>query len=377
MKRIKFNFFHFTVIVGILAVLLITGACQSPRGKEIKSEPAAAVSGPESFLSFIGLRHGDTYEKVLALFGQPDSSRDYEGKYRYLTGTFKTFYVSYYNKGLEIGCQKFADGSNRVIIVRIKSEEGVAAIRNHMGGDSKLKCYGMHKNAIIDTFGKPDEIQSDNYRYNYTSNKREQGMVNFKCYDFWEGKCKEFYVQWFYPEPGLAVIRPQPAPVPTPTPSLSSTFKLEDFLSFAGLRHGDTYKKVLALFGQPESYNDYGGKSTIPGLVKTFYVSFYDKGLTIGCNRYADGSEKVATIRIESEKALSGIREYVGNDYKLDFYGMHYRDIMDKLGTPYSRQSGNYEYHFSSYLGEKGLVDFICYDFENGICKEMYVHWFY
>lgn len=149
---------------------------------------------------------------------------------------------------------------------------------------------------------------------------------------------------------------------------------IEDFANVLGLKKGDLNTKAVSLLGNATKTTK-DEKNTY-----SFVTCYYDDA---GKNRmfsytYDKTTNAVNHIRITGNRNtnFAETRAYFKdrkiNDIKVDFLGMHKDDILKIMGTPVRVNSGNYEF-------VKGHVSitFICYDFHDNKCSEMYIFWNY
>ena len=158
-----------------LVLLFLLGLLQSSCEK--KSTPALR---PADFHSFAGIDRGATKEKLVALYGAPESeerSEDGDG-----------FWLS------------FADGEvtawvtsgGRVQSVDVHSKLGLEFVRSRGVNDSKLKILGSSYKSMLSRMGRPTGVTADSYTF-----FSDTVSVGTSCYDFEEHRCLELGVQWF------------------------------------------------------------------------------------------------------------------------------------------------------------------------------------
>lgn len=153
--------------------------------------------------------------------------------------------------------------------------------------------------------------------------------------------------------------------------SLQKT-KVEDFISFIGVTKGDNYDKVLRDLGKPTEID----KNEKP---KYSFVSCYYNDAN--SNRmfsytYDKETKAVGNIRLTGELSdnFSTTKRFLAakgiDDPKINFLGMHKKEILKIFGKPDRISSGNYEY-----VRGPVQVTFICYDFNEEKCSEIYLFW--
>lgn len=148
--------------------------------------------------------------------------------------------------------------------------------------------------------------------------------------------------------------------------------KIEDFSTFLTLKLGDPVEKAFGIFGEPTTNTK--DKNDRYSFISNYYddadknrmMSFtYDKkDKTINHIRLT-GNYREGYTTTKAFLAAHGIK-----DIKANFLGMHKDDIIKIMGQPDRVNSGNYEY-------KKGHVSitFICYEFRDHKCSEMYLFW--
>lgn len=149
---------------------------------------------------------------------------------------------------------------------------------------------------------------------------------------------------------------------------------ISDFANVLGLQKGDANTKAVSLLGQATKTTK-DEKNTY-----SFVTCYYDDATKerMFSYTYDKTTNAVNHIRITGNRAtnFAATKAYFKdrkiNDIKVDFLGMHKDDILKIMGTPTRVNSGNYEF-------VKGHVSitFICYDFHDNKCSEMYVFWNY
>lgn len=147
---------------------------------------------------------------------------------------------------------------------------------------------------------------------------------------------------------------------------------IEDFSAFLGLQKSDLQEKATKQFGTPTKTTKDKNDNY------SFVTNYYDdaNGNRIMSYTYDKKKKTVNHIRLagsyttnfESTKAF--LKKRGIKDIKVDFLGMHRDEILKIMGTPDRVSSGNYEY-------KKGAVSitFICYDFRDYNCSEIYLFW--
>jgi outer membrane protein assembly factor BamE (lipoprotein component of BamABCDE complex) len=149
---------------------------------------------------------------------------------------------------------------------------------------------------------------------------------------------------------------------------------VEDFATIIGLQRDDLNAKAEALFGTPST------STKNENDLFSFYTNYYNaaNGEKLFSYTYDKKTMAINHIRIEGTKnnnfetTKAFFKERKIQDVKLDFLGMHKDEIIKIMGTPDRVNAGNYEY-------VKGHVSitFICYDFQENKCSQLYIFWNY
>lgn len=147
---------------------------------------------------------------------------------------------------------------------------------------------------------------------------------------------------------------------------------LDDFISVMGITKNDLEPKAIELWGNPS-------KTTKDDNTSYSFVSVYHDdadGDRMFSYTYDKKTNTVNHIRLTGNrnKDYASTKEFFAKqkikDNKINFLGMHKDEILKIFGTPTRVNSGNYEF-------VKGPVNvtFICYDFHQQKCSEIYVFW--
>jgi hypothetical protein len=191
-----------TLLAGLLigSLLALLAGCAS-RGASPKQDSKSEIQ-PDTgqlidYLHFAGLKRGDTFEDVVAIFGEPTKINLNEGGSQ---SKYYPFASAYYKingeECLEVNYEK---SSRKVNLVRVKCAQVRSVLLEKGLDDLKLELYSKPWELISARYGPPDtELSIDgDYTYRFLASNRWRGIVNFTCYDFWDHKCQEIYVQWF------------------------------------------------------------------------------------------------------------------------------------------------------------------------------------
>lgn len=149
---------------------------------------------------------------------------------------------------------------------------------------------------------------------------------------------------------------------------------IEDFYSFMGVSKGDTYAKAMELWGEPtkEELNE--------GTKLNFATAYYhgEDGERLFSLTYDKRDNTLNHIRLTGSKEVnfSSTQKFFKdrgiNDIKTQLLGMHRDSILSIFGEPTRLKGSEYIYE------GKGInVTFVCYDFGENRCEEIYVFWNY
>jgi len=148
----------------------------------------------------------------------------------------------------------------------------------------------------------------------------------------------------------------------------------ESFISFLGLQRGDVFMKAENIFGKPHKLDMNEGQYD-------FATAYYEvNGKTALSISYNKGTQVISSIRLRlsdevglsPESTFKFLLQNKVDDIRASMLGENKSKILDAYGYPSSFLSGNYEYKRQDLL-----VDFICYEFNQNLCSEIYVQWFY
>lgn len=148
--------------------------------------------------------------------------------------------------------------------------------------------------------------------------------------------------------------------------------KTEDFLSFISLKRSDVLEKATKKFGTPtETTKD---KNDNYSFITNYYNDANnDRVLSY---TYDKKDQTVNHIRLTGdhkanfETTKAALKNWGIKDVKANFLGMHKDDIIKIMGTPDRVNAGNYEF-----VKDNVSVTFICYEFRENKCSEIYLFW--
>lgn len=147
-----------------------------------------------------------------------------------------------------------------------------------------------------------------------------------------------------------------------------------DFATVLGLQKGDVYDKALKELGEPTKTT--ADEKNTYSFVSVYYDDANEDRMF--SYTYDKNTKAVNHIRITGNRQnnFEPTRNYFKqrkiSDIKVGFLGMHKDKILKIMGTPVRVNSGNYEF-----VDGPVSVTFICYDFHDELCSEIYVFWNY
>lgn len=186
--------------------------------------------------------------------------------------------------------------------------------------------------------------------------------------------------------PASVAPEPQPAPTPVPAPvfieqptaetEATQPPTLASFESFLGLRYGDTVTQMIERHGEPVY-------SMASGELDTFYyVLIEDTIEDDGPPGPGDDFLFVITTdhasgRIFNLQILAHERQAELDDPLLRFLGAPLSEVVASFGEPPRAESGFHTYEYVDEARNLEIeVEFVCYDFDDWICNELWVTWF-
>lgn len=95
---------------------------------------------------------------------------------------------------------------------------------------------------------------------------------------------------------------------------------------------------------------------------------YYDYGLWI---KIGKDTMTVQVIYLESQEAIDQLKSIGIDDVRTRYFGQNAEEIISAFGSPDRLHADNYGYKYKD-----GLVNFVCYDFNDFECSEISVQWF-
>lgn len=137
------------------------------------------------FENFISLSRNSNFAEIESILGKPDSISK-ERKY--------SFNTAYFSDILDIS---YGRSSNKIEVIRLKAPFGNPTeiktfLQKKMIVDPKVQHLGKHRDDIINIYGAPHSVSSDNYNYYL-----DKMNIYFICYNFNDYLCSEICVHYF------------------------------------------------------------------------------------------------------------------------------------------------------------------------------------
>lgn len=171
-----------TQLLLIISLLFLLSGC-----KTLKKEGEVEGNPINRFENVIGLKKGDTIEKVYEIYGKPNEHRENSDEY-----SFNTVY--YYledpndssKRALSVSYEK---DTHKIYTIRISK---YAPLFLRQKGIKDEIYIGMHADKLRKIFGPKEYSSADILKYE--GNRLE---VDFNCYDFNEYNCYEYCIYWW------------------------------------------------------------------------------------------------------------------------------------------------------------------------------------
>ncbi len=152
---------------------------------------------------------------------------------------------------------------------------------------------------------------------------------------------------------------------------------IELFNTFLGVNYGDKIDALYAVLGEPTQVdlNDGSDGETVYDFVSVYFEKNGDRYARATYNRESEQIEgiTIVTTLIEEADATINILKSKGvTDKKIEWLGKQRDDIFEQFGPQNYVSADNYEYTRNNMD-----VVFICYDWNNYLCSEIEVYWYY
>lgn len=142
----------------------------------------------EDFTEFVGLKYGDSAEKIVDIFGKPHDI------YYNDQNTYRIYYYNYMGEDvLSISFNKDQKVVESIYLGQRRISSVIDMLESKKIDDSKVGFMDKHIDDIIDHFGVPDEEHGDTYTF-----KTPKLEVEFICPEENDYFCQRINVIWFY-----------------------------------------------------------------------------------------------------------------------------------------------------------------------------------
>ncbi len=168
--------------------ILITSLLLFLSGCKVKHSYNTAEEKPiDRFNTVIGLKRGDTIEKVYEIYGQPTIHTENSEEY-----TFNS--VHYYvedTDGFDKWVLSFSYYKNtrKIFTIRVKKDAPILFRKKKI---DDIIYIGFHADKIRELFGPKEYNSADILEY-----ETHKMQVDFYCYNFFGYNCYEYCVYWF------------------------------------------------------------------------------------------------------------------------------------------------------------------------------------
>ena len=140
------------------------------------------------FSSFLGLEHGDTIDKAIELFGNPDD------EYRNEDNHYCVMYYKYHDEDIiSISYNKENNIIESIYLGQRSPSKVWDWMESHQIDDEKVSLLVKHIDEIIDIFGIPDTEETNNFIY-----KTGNIEIDFNCPEDNDFFCRRIFLNWFY-----------------------------------------------------------------------------------------------------------------------------------------------------------------------------------
>ncbi|MEQ9321029.1 MAG: hypothetical protein RIF41_17835 [Polyangiaceae bacterium] len=139
-----------------------------------------------------------------------------------------------------------------------------------------------------------------------------------------------------------------------------------DWFAALGLRYGDREERLLELFGEPTGRDG-----------DVAYFSHLDDPVALGAfNVTLNDDGTIYVLAIGSPSAAEHLRELGHDEELLDFVGRHVDLVKEKLGEPEDSTADTHTWTLERGPRRAQVMAF-CYDFDDYLCKTVWLSWFY
>lgn len=190
--------------LAFLAVSFAGCAFQGPISGQNQLVAAQPDTGQlVDYLHFAGISYGDTLDDVVTLFGEPTSVDLDDGQNSFPGADYARYQIEG-EDCLDVGYQR---ATRRVESLQVKCTRLRNVLLGKQLDDPKLALLLQPRDSIFDRYGSPESTVTGIYDFNFETEGERDGSITFYCFDFWDSRCKEISVQWFYPMPEAELSR--------------------------------------------------------------------------------------------------------------------------------------------------------------------------
>jgi len=168
----------------ITSILLLFSSCKTQQSTKSNTQENPL----NKFINnIVGLKKGDTIEKVFELYGEPTEHRIHEDKY-----DFNTVYYYVEGKDRSEWALSVSYEKDTHKISSSDVESAAAALLKQKKIKDKIYIK-MHADKIRKIFGPKEYGHVNQLQY------EEDGFeIVFYCYDFRDYKCSNYIIYWWY-----------------------------------------------------------------------------------------------------------------------------------------------------------------------------------
>jgi len=178
-----------TLLFVLFAVLLLS-SCKSWRysgNKKLGKAKIEKTSLDKFLYNVVGLKKGDTIERVYEIYGEPSDHRIHEDDY-----SFNTVYYNVNDEGLSderaLSISYFK-ATHKIYVIDV---QGAAPYLLKKKNVQDTLYIDLHADELRKIFGKKEYEVVKELRY-----EEDKFMVEFYCYEFNDYKCFNYQVYWW------------------------------------------------------------------------------------------------------------------------------------------------------------------------------------
>ena len=178
-----------TFLFVLFAVLFLSG-CKSRQHTGVKKIGKVKVekTSLDKFLNnVVGLKKGDTIEKVYEIYGEPSDHRIHEDDY-----SFNTVYYNVKDENLSDEralSVSYFKATHKIYVIDVQGAAPYLLKKKNVGDTLYI---GVHADKLRKIFGPKEYGVVKELRY-----EEDKFMVEFYCYEFNDYKCFNYQVYWW------------------------------------------------------------------------------------------------------------------------------------------------------------------------------------